>query len=405
MLKVRILIKFSINSQRLDESNKETERFMGKLRILQKISAEIASPLELKHILESVAGHIDTLLEADRSLFLLIDIQKHCLIEKIGPKYPPEYIDNLTFEEIEQGLSGKVMKTKKALFVEDAQKHPDNTEKALESAKLHGTGSVIVAPLAAKPLIVAPLAAKGECIGTLTAVRKAGKSFFTNDDKKLACMLANHVTIAIQNARQVKELKDRDRRNKELVKELEERANKLKEANREIAEKEELLTRSIIASDFVHNLNNLAGTIPVWTNSLKEKTEDLIFEIQRDVNKLLREGERLKKPAQEEKIDMNTLLQSLLNNVSIQYAETEIKKEISDELYPVRGVKPYLSNAVYNVILNGIESVLGKKTGTVTVKAGNYTENSQDWVRIEITDTGKGVSEKDMEEYLNMTSA
>ncbi len=65
----------------------------------------------------------------------------------------------------------------------------------------------------------------------------------------------------------------------------------------------------------------------------------------------------MKKTAQEEEIDMNMLLQSLLNNVRIQYAEIEIKEEISDELYPVRGVKPYLSNAIYNVILNGIESV------------------------------------------------
>ncbi len=197
--------------------------------------------------------------------------------------------------------------------------------------------------------------------------------------------MARLAAIALDNAR--------------LYRELEERANKLKEAHREIAEKEEVLTRSIITSDFVHNLNNLAGTIPVWANFLKEKTEDLIFSIQRDVNKLLREGEKLKKPVQEEEIDMYTLLQSLLNNIRIQHAdaEIEIKNEISDELYPVRGVKPYLSNAVYNVIFNGIESVLEQKTGTVTVKARNYTENNHDWVKIEITDTGKGISEKDME--------
>ena len=53
-----------------------------------------------------------------------------------------------------------------------------------------------------------------------------------------------------------------------------------------------------------------------------------------------------------------------------------------------------MANAIYYVIQNGVESVLNKKEGTVTIKAESYTENNNDGVKIEIIDTGMGISEE-----------
>ena len=231
-----------------------------------------------------------------------------------------------------------------------------------------------------------PMIIGDKVLGVIATYHPEKEYVYSESDVEILQAMANIAAIALENAR--------------LYRELEERADKLRAANREIAEKEELLTRSMLASDFVHDLNNLAGTIPVWANILKEKTEDLIFSIQRDVNKLLREGERLKKPALKEDIDMSALLQSLFNNIRLQYyanAEIEMRNKISEDLHSVQAVKAHLSNAISNVIQNGVESVLEKRAGTVKIKAENHTENDHDGVRIEITDMGRGISEENME--------
>lgn len=354
--------------QRLAETNKETESSMGRLKAAYKISEATHTAQNLEELYPQIHKIIGELMNAENFHIFHYDP----LADMLTVSY---YVNE--YEELpssaKKSFSGYVLKTQKPLFGS-----PEVIKKLIKDGEIISTSRTPV-----RFWLGVPLKTRKTKIGVLSVYSYDKKVTYSKDDLNILTFISEQIAMAIERVRSQEGLT-------KLV-------SRLKQAQGEIAEKEELLTRSIIASDFVHNLNNLAGTIPVWANALKEKTEDMIFEIQRDVKKLLREGEKLKKTAQEEKIDINTLLESLLNNVRIQYAETEIKKEISDELYPVQGVKPYLSNAIYNVILNGIESVFEKKTRTVTVKAGNYTENNQNWVKIEIADTGEGISEKDME--------
>ncbi|MCP4344800.1 MAG: GAF domain-containing protein [Desulfobacterales bacterium] len=382
----------------LEEIVKERTERLKKLnhrqRVLIDLEQKLTSTIQLNEnqILQLIYQDASELMDTDNMYIALYDEStdtvRFGLVYKEGRK-----INTKEGEEEEgykprsggQGKTEYIIKARQPIF------HPTLAESKAwyeESEHLAYDRSIL-------PSWVGVPMIKGEkVLGVIATYNPIQEHVYSKDDLKILQAMANLAAITLDNARLYSEKVQQS-------KELEERKNLLEKANRNIAETQEVLTRSMIASDFVHQLNNLAGTIPVWTNFLKEKTEDLIHSIQRDVNKLLREGEKLKKPLQEEYIDMTSILQSLLNNVRFQYVEKiqagqiEIKGNISPELYQVWGISSSLSDAIFNVILNGIESVLEKGSGTLTVRADNYTDEKQ-WIKIEITDTGKGISEENI---------
>jgi GAF domain-containing protein len=195
----------------------EKAHHVERLESLHKISTELVSKLDLEDILKSIAVLIVKLLNAERSLFLIIDMEHRRITQKTGHHYPEEHLDQLNIDEINEimnGASGKVMKTGVPLIHPNAQSEEVNTGNALDSAKKYDTGPIIVVPLKVKRKITdshsfinmtlskssMTAKAKEEVIGTLTACRKAGSPVFTNEDLDLACMLANQAAVAIDNA-------------------------------------------------------------------------------------------------------------------------------------------------------------------------------------------------------------
>ena len=155
-------VAVAIENARLIDKEHEATRRRGKqaegLRVLYEIGKEITSAREVDFIWNSIAEHLVRLIGAKRSLFLLVDTTSKRLIKATGHGYPPEHLERMTMEEVEAGVSGWVLRNKKAVVIENAQSDPRNTGMALQRAKDFGT----------TPLIVAPLLIKDEAIGTLT---------------------------------------------------------------------------------------------------------------------------------------------------------------------------------------------------------------------------------------------
>jgi GAF domain-containing protein len=188
-------VAVAVENAKLYESlEKQTKRLTDLavgLTGLYEIGKEMTSDLELDRILDSIAEHIVRVVGARRSLFIQVDMKRGRLIKAVGHGYPAEHLQRLTFEEVQAGASGWVLRTGEPILVTDAQSDPRNTGIALERAKQFDTS----------PLIVAPLLVKGEVIGTLTAVNTVDDPFFTEEDLNLVVMLTNQAAIAIENAR------------------------------------------------------------------------------------------------------------------------------------------------------------------------------------------------------------
>jgi PAS domain S-box-containing protein len=245
-----------------------------------------------------------------------------------------------------------------------------------------------------------PMCKGDKVLGVIAAYQMTKENAYSQADLDTLQTMANLAAIALDNAR--------------LYSEMQQQTKTLEEANRRIAETQDMLTRSMIAADFVHRLNNLAGTIPIWVDMIREEIKEKHVELPQisthldniinDNNGLLRAAEQLKAPRDKMNINVVLMLQSMLRQVRIQYlneiqqGQIKIVQDIPPNLYKVWGMPSSLASAIFNVIKNGIDSILSKGSGTLHIKANNYVRNddSTEWVKIEIEDSGTGITNENL---------
>jgi signal transduction histidine kinase len=138
---------------------------------------------------------------ADKSLILLADVEKERLTRVVGHGYTQAQLNEHTFEEFQDGISGWVLREKVPTLSVDIQTDKRNRGKALASARQSSDRSAAIAPL----LI------EDEVIGTLAVVNSQQAKSFRLDDLNLVTMLAGQAAIAIQNARLYEAAQEADR--------------------------------------------------------------------------------------------------------------------------------------------------------------------------------------------------
>lgn len=226
----------AIDNARLYEGEQaQIERLSTLFNIGQKITAAE----QLDEILDTITEDVVNLVKARRSLFLLVDSETRQVTGRRGHGYSTGEMEAISFDEVEAGVSGWVLKHKMPVLVEDAQTDPRNTGIALEKA-IHFKTS---------PLIVAPLLLRGEVIGTLTAVNDSGDPPFTDEDRRTVVMLADQAAIAIDNVerlqRRIKEL--------EAVNEFQHRISDINTVEQEL---EDIYTSAVeVMSDLMDTRN------------------------------------------------------------------------------------------------------------------------------------------------------
>ncbi|HIP95796.1 MAG TPA: GAF domain-containing protein, partial [Anaerolineae bacterium] len=183
-------VAFAIENARLYE---EAKGHAAKLATLYETGKDITSILELDALLQLIAERSARLTGADKSLILLVDTEAKVLTKAVGFGFTPGQIESITYQEVQDGISGWVLKERTPTISEDILTDPRSTGLALQMAKKeHEKG---------KSIAVAPLLIKGEVIGTLTVINNVGKPTFSQDDLDLVFMLASQAAIAIENAR------------------------------------------------------------------------------------------------------------------------------------------------------------------------------------------------------------
>jgi signal transduction histidine kinase len=94
----------------------------------------------------------------------------------------------------------------------------------------------------------------------------------------------------------------------------------------------------------------------------------------------------------------------ILENVSVLFAEEaraqsiEIRKEIAPALPPLMIDKGRITQALINIVTNSIHAMEGG--GSLTIKA---EMDGKDWIRIMVSDTGRGISEEEIEKAFDYT--
>ncbi len=398
------------------------------------LTQKLTSSIQLKEdeILQLIYENASELMDTDNMYIALYDdptdAVRFGLVHKEGRE-----INTKEGEEEEgykprsggQGKTEYIIKTKESIF------HPTLLE---SEAWYEKPGHLAYDRIILPSWVGVPMITGEKVFGVVATYNPTQEHVYSKDDLEILQAMASLAAIALDNARLYENLEGLV---KERTERLEEKINELELANQKIIEKENIIDKTAFEADFVHNLKSLVGTIPIRANYLKEKIENMTNSIQDDIkeftfrlhnmaemittrtnhlkeenemstdsilydiNKLLTEADQLRKPPQKDKIDINSMLRAISDKFNIQYrneikkGQLEIKEEIEAGLHNVWGLYLSLSDAILNIVSNGIESVLEVQSGKVTVKANNYTDDANsEWVKIEIADNGKGISEE-----------
>jgi signal transduction histidine kinase len=283
-------------------------------------------------------------------------------------------------DETEGGLTEEVIRAKEPVCPTNVKSW--YTERGIEPPVL---------PIP-KSWLGVPLMTEDEVLGVIALQNDDIENLYGQDDRTVLQAMADQATIALDNTRLYDYLEDR----------VEERTHQLKKAQAKIAEKEAVLIRTSIAADFVHRINNLAGTIPVWVDLTRERLEekDLIDSklteyldnIEKEASGLLRGAEMLCSSSRKEKIDIKEMLQGLVRQALVQMpAEIDVELECEEFLPAIYAVRTELANAFWNVIENGIEAM--PQGGLLLIEA-NVVGNGE-WIKITISDEGEGISKEE----------
>jgi GAF domain-containing protein len=375
---------------RLKETNTKLEKINKRQESLIEVARGITSKIDLSEgqILELIYQQASKVMDTNNMYIALYDEDsdevRFPLAFKEGKKI------NVSTRKAGKGRTEEIIRTKKPIL------HRTKQESEIWYAQPNHQEYIgdTLASWVGVPMLM------GERIlGVIANYHPTKDGIYDIDDQRILAALANQATIALQNSK--------------LYQEKNEQALQLEKANRRIAETQEVLTRSLIANDLVHRLNNLAGTTPIWIAEIREELDkeepqkpditECLDHIEEENRQLLRAVEQLKHPEHKSDTDITLVLKVLLRQVRIQYyheirsKQLEIIEGISST-YKVNGIASSLAHAIYSIISNGIESILEKGQGVLTINTvNNVSQLSSEGVKIEITDTGKGISRENLE--------
>jgi PAS domain S-box-containing protein len=159
---------------------KEAGQRVREIEFLHEVSLAAATEISLQDILQGAAESLAAELGDVRVSLLLLELESGVLRVEAGVGYPPDLIGNLCLE-LDQGISGWVVKHSKPVIVPDVRLDPRYYE---------------VVPDARSELCV-PMTVGSLTIGALD-VESTQVNAFTNNDLRLLNTLANNLAAIIE---------------------------------------------------------------------------------------------------------------------------------------------------------------------------------------------------------------
>lgn len=183
------------------------EQLQERLFALHRASLALVKDVSLEHLLEQIATLACEQAGAQYAALGVLDDEGK-LINFISVGMSDNQIKKMPHPPVGRGLLGELMDTERALRIPVIQDHPKSV-----GFPDHHPEMV--------PFLGVPIRAGDQQFGQIYLTNKIGAPEFDADDEMIIQMLASYASVAIQNARLVEQMRERDvtltRRNVDMI--------------------------------------------------------------------------------------------------------------------------------------------------------------------------------------------
>lgn len=176
------------------------QREIRHFAVLQRISQDLVSEVDIDELLHSILRSAIEVVEASAGSLILLDDVSDELVFRVVEGGGGEKLQGRHMSR-HQGIAGWVLDNQEMVTVDDTQQDQRFDPEVAKSVDYAATGMICV-----------PMTVRGKPIGVLQILNKRGKATFDGADKEVLVTFAAQSAIAIRNAQLYQELREeRDR--------------------------------------------------------------------------------------------------------------------------------------------------------------------------------------------------
>jgi signal transduction histidine kinase len=372
----------------IEDASKQIEQLNIRLATLNAISKIISSSLNLDEMLSSTLDNILDIPEVDSVSIYLLNAGGKILNLAAHKGLSANFIKNplIRSRKPGNGLLGQTLLDGKPRVVDDTLQPIGPDGNLLLEEGFQST-------------VYIPLTTKGAPIGVM-CVFALNPNTFSSEFVEFLTVIGNHIGIAADNVNMHKNIK--------------EAYQDLKEVQEQIVWTEKLASLGKLAATIAHEINNpLAGVLNYIRLIIKqlsrnnfshEKLEDIFRYLKIMESETARCGDIVKDLlafARRTKITMESnsiedIINKTLNLISheLELKELQLKTNITPNLPKVKCDFKQIQQVLLNLMYNASEAMPNGGMLSITATKAN---GAQALLEVAISDTGCGISEKDME--------
>lgn len=365
-----------IENARLYQETRDRAR---ELQVIDDIATIMTSSLHTDEVYERFASEVHKLLEFDRITVILVDEESDEAVVTYASGFNPKILQNISRRPLQTSHVQWLIENRDSLVVQDLNIPGDVQFPEDDLMKDAGFRSGIRVPLLNK----------NKVIGSFTLWSKS-PNMFSAREKRVVGRLAAQIEPAIENAN--------------LYEEVEQTLKSLRATQEKMMQMERLRAMGELSRGVAHDLNNALSAILGRTQIVMSQITDethlkslrIVEQAAQDsaqVVKRILKFTKLDDNSEFEDVDVNQLVADVIELTRHKwYNEAQSKGqsiEISTKLGDVphtRGSYAELREVLTNLVINAYEAIEGD--GNIELQ----TSSSADFVRISLTDDGKGMT-------------